>query len=186
MVTRVARRLFTVEQYHKMAGSGVFAPDERVELIEGEIVAMSPIGREHAATVNRLNHWFARRLGERVLLGVQNPVTLGRRSEPQPDVCLLKPKADFYAAGHPRPGDILLLIEVADTTLTFDREVKVPHYSRVGVREVWLVDLGGASVEVYRKPGTQGYGEMRRLAREEKVAPLAFSKCVFAVSEILG
>ncbi|MBI3267685.1 MAG: Uma2 family endonuclease [Planctomycetes bacterium] len=186
MVVRIARRKFTVEQYHRMGESGVFAPDERVELIDGEIVEMSPIGPNHAAAVKRLLAIFAARLGPRVLLGVQDPVTLGPRSEPQPDVALLEPKADFYACGHPSPKDILLLIEVSDTTQRYDREVKMPHYARVGIREAWLVDLVSDRIEIYRKPGQGGYGELRKVGRGEKLAPLAFPRCALRVEEIVG
>lgn len=141
MTVPVMRRLFTVEEYHKMAEAGIFTEDDRVELIEGEILEMSPIGRIHAAHVKRLNKLFNQRLGDRVLVGVQDPVILSDFSEPEPDLSLLQPRADFYEAGHPQPEDIFLLVEVANSTVETDQYVKVPTYAKSGIVEVWLVNI---------------------------------------------
>jgi Uma2 family endonuclease len=143
MGVQLARRLFTVAEYHKMAEAGILSEDDRVELLEGEIVAMSPIGSRHAGLVNRLNRLFSQRAGDQVVVSVQNPVRLGGYSEPQPDLALLRPRADFYTSSHPGPEDVLLAVEVAETSAAVDREVKVPLYARFGVPEVWLVDLAG-------------------------------------------
>ncbi len=152
-----------------MCEAGVFSQGDRLELIEGEIIEMSPIGKRHAAVVRRLNNLLTRALGEdEALVDAQNPVVLGDISEPQPDLALLRPRADFYAE-HPRPEDILLLIEVADTSLAYDREVKVPTYALHGVSEVWIADLSGAAVEVYRRPTADGYARVQRLAGPEDV-----------------
>ena len=151
-----------------MCEAGVFRDADRLELIEGEIIEMSPIGERHAAAVRRLNN-LTRRLGEdEALVDAQNPVVLGDISEPQPDLAILRPRSDFYAE-HPRPEDILLLIEVADTSLAYDREVKVPTYSRYGVPEVWIADLNNAVVEVYRRPTADGYASVERLDDPEAV-----------------
>ncbi len=165
-----AKHLITASEFTRMSEAGIFHEDDRLELIEGEIIEMSPIGRRHAGRVRRLNNLLARMLGEdEALIDAQNPVVLGDFSEPQPDLALLKPRADFYADEHPQPEDVLLLIEVSDTSLAYDRDVKVPTYARYGIPEVWLADLKGAAVEIYRKPTAGGYAETRRLEDPEDV-----------------
>lgn len=149
MSVQLLRRKFTVEQYHRMVESGILCENDRVELIRGEIVEMSPIGRRHAACVKRLNRLFNRKLGDSVLIGVQDPVELDVTSEPQPDIVLLQPCEDFYETAHPQPEDIFLIVEVADTTVQYDREVKVLLYAEKNIAEVWLVDINGQCVEVY-------------------------------------
>jgi hypothetical protein len=146
MGVQLARRLFTVAEYHKMAEAGILSEDDRVELLEGEIVAMSPIGSRHAGTVKRLLDQFIPLQGaRRVILSVQDPIRLGEYSEPQPDLALLRPRADFYASSHPGPEDVLLIIEVADQSAAVDREVKVPLYARWGIPEVcWWIWAAGA------------------------------------------
>lgn len=129
MSVQLLRRKFTVDQYHKMAESGILKEDDRVELIRGEIIEMSPIGTKHAACVNRLVNLLVLLLGKRVIVAPQNPVVLDNNSEPQPDVALLKPRDDFYATAHPQPQDIFLLIEVADSTILYDREEKITLYA---------------------------------------------------------
>jgi Uma2 family endonuclease len=149
---KVRRHRFSVDDYHAMVEAGVLKEDERVELIEGEVVAMSPIGKLHASCVNRLMALLFRRIGEQATISVQNPVQASSFSEPQPDVALLKYREDFYAARHPRPKDILLVIEVADSTLDYDREVKMPLYARSKIAQSLLVNLSSDVVEVYSKP----------------------------------
>jgi Uma2 family endonuclease len=182
----VARRLFTVAEFHRMAEVGIFSEDDRVELLDGEIVEMTPIGSRHAAIVNRLNRLLSRRLGERAVVSIQNPIRVGEHSEPQPDVVLLKPRADFYAAAHPGPEDVLLLVEVAESSAEVDRAVKLPLYAAAGVAEVWLVDLAGERVEVYREPAAGGYQQTLTLARGDVVSPQAFPDLRLGVAEILG
>jgi len=126
MAAPLVRHRFTVEEYHRMGQAGILSEDDRVELIEGEIVEMAPVGSRHAACVKRLNALLSRRAGGRALVSVQDPIRLGEHSEPQPDLALLKPREDFYAAAHPGPEDVLLVIEVAETSLEYDREVKLP------------------------------------------------------------
>ena len=145
------RYRFTVKEYHRMGEAGILPEDTRIELIAGDIVVREPIGSYHAGTVNRLNRLWTSNLGERAVVQVQNPVELTEEdSEVQPDVTLLRPRADFYTRGHPTPADVLLLIEVADSSLARDRRVKMPLYARAGIREAWLVDLIGDRGEVHR------------------------------------
>src|SRR5438552_2381900 len=138
MAVAVERYRFTVDQYHQMAEVGIFSPECRVELIDGEIFEMAPVGPWHSGVVNRLTHRFVTALGDRVVVHVQNPVGLDPRSEPQPDVMLLRPRADFYGAAHPGPEHALLLVEVADTSLAHDRGRKLPLYARAGVAAFWV------------------------------------------------
>ena len=134
------RRKFSTKEYHEIARAGILGEDDRVELIEGEIVEMAPIGSRHASTVARLNKYLSERFANQALVWVQNPMRLNEFSEPQPDVALLRPRSDFYASAHPSPEDILLVIEVAETSVDYDRNVKAPLYASAGVRELWLVD----------------------------------------------
>ncbi|MBD1863795.1 MULTISPECIES: Uma2 family endonuclease [Trichocoleus] len=186
MAVQLLRRQFTVAQYHQMVEAGILTEDDRVELLEGEIIEMSPIGRRHAACVDRLNRLFSDRLRERAIVRVQNPVELSDRSEPQPDIALLKPRPDFYEAGHPQPQDILLLVEVADTTVEFDREIKIPLYAKSGVREVWLVDLNQNAIAIYREPSLSVYGQVEELRQGQELTVQAFTDGSFAVDEVLG
>jgi Uma2 family endonuclease len=173
------RHRFSVEQYHRMIDAGIFAPEDRLELIHGELVTMSPINRRHAAGVDRLNFLLADRLNRRALHRIQNPITL-TDSEPQPDVAIVRWRDDFYLAGHPTPPDIYWVIEVADTNIAYDREVKVPLYMPAGIPEVWLVNLDADCLEVYRQQGQQ------MLRRGQTITPLHFPELVFRVDELLG
>ncbi|MCS7207332.1 MAG: Uma2 family endonuclease [Dehalococcoidia bacterium] len=186
MTTVGARRLFTVEEYHRMAETGILGEDDRVELLEGEIRTMAPIGIRHASTVLRLIRILSEKVGPHAFVNAQNPVRLGPYSEPQPDITLLVPRPDYYASAHPGPQDVLLLIEVADTSADYERQVKVPLYARAGVREVWLVDLAAGCVEVYREPAGQGYGRVERVGRGERLTPLALPGLEVPVEAILG
>jgi Uma2 family endonuclease len=185
MALPLTRHLFTVDEYHRMAENHVLSEDDRVELIDGEIIEMAPIGSGHLGHVNRLGRVFGAAIGERALLSVQNPVRLGHRSEPQPDVALLQPRADDYAGNIPTPADVLLLIEVADSSLVYDRDTKVPMYARSGIPEVWLVNLIDAEIVIYREPSVTGYQSVQVLRRGDMIAPLAFPDVVIAVSDLL-
>ncbi|MBI2917807.1 MAG: Uma2 family endonuclease [Chloroflexi bacterium] len=186
MAVSLVRRRFTVEEYYRMAQAGVLTEDDRVELLEGEIVEMVPIGSRHASVVYRLTHYLAQRLEQRAILGVQGPVRLGEHSEPQPDLALLRPRADFYADAHPGPEDIMLVVEVAETTSDYDRTVKVPLYTRAGILEVWLVDLTADQIEVYCDPSAEGYRERRVARRGEDVTPQALPGVSLSADEVLG
>ncbi len=188
MSVLAAKHLITATQFTRMGEAGIFDDDERLELIEGEIIAMSPIGRRHAGRVRFLINLLTRRLGgDEAVIDAQDPVVLGDLSEPQPDLALLRPRADFYSDQHPRPADVLLLIEVADTSLTYDREVKAPIYARYGVPEVWIVDLEGGAVEVYSDPNAGGYAERQRLAAPEAVlSPRLLPQLRLTVKNLVG
>ena len=186
MPVELLRRKFTVKQYHQMAEAGILTEDDRVELIRGEIVEMTPIGRRHAACVDRLNEMFILRLAQATIVRVQNPVELDDNSEPQPDLVLLRRRADFYEAGHPQAEDILLLVEVADTTVETDRDVKILLYANSGIAEVWLVDINAQCLEVYRQPSENGYQIIQKYYRGQTVTIQAFSEVSFTVDEVLG
>ncbi len=178
------KRRFTVEEYYRMGVTGILTSDERVELIEGQIVQMSPIGSRHAACVALLMQHFFTALALRTIVRAQNPVRLGDRSEPQPDLMLLKPKADFYASGHPGPSDVLLLIEVADSSAASDRETKFPLYARAGIVEFWLLNLEKHQIEVCRDPQGDTYASTQTFPRGTSVSPRAFPDILVPVDTL--
>jgi Uma2 family endonuclease len=181
------RRRFTIEEYHRMGEAGIFHEGDRVELIEGEIVEMSPIGRVHAATVDRITHAFFKRLGDRAGIRIGGPIVFpDLLSEPQPDVTLLIPRPDFYAGRHPGPGDIVLVVEVMDSSVAFDRGVKLPLYARAGVAEVWLANVNARRIEGHRRPSPDGYGESRVFQPEDAISIQAFADVVFTVRDLLA
>jgi len=182
MSVRLLKRRFTVEEYHRMAQAGILSEDDRVELIEGEIVEMVPIGSRHAASVNRLTNLLSELVGKRAIVSVQNPVRLGPYAEPQPDVALLRPRNDFYAPAHPGPQDALLVVEVAETSADYDREIKMALYARAGVPEAWLVDLQEGVVEVHRSPAPDGYRRVQQHRPGQHLSP----EVSLAVDEVLG
>jgi Uma2 family endonuclease len=158
MTVQLARRLFTVDDYYRMLEAGILHEDDRVELLEGEIVEMPPIGSQHVACVEKLNWLFSQRLDlNKAFIRVQDPVRLAVDTEPEPDLAIVKFREDFYRLRHPGPEEVLLLIEVADSSLQSDMEIKVPLYARAGVSEVWLVDVNSAAVTVFKQPGSDGY-----------------------------
>lgn len=186
MAVVLKRRLFTVDEYYRMAAAGILTEDDRVELLEGEIVEMTPIAPRHAGAVKRLNSLFAARLGTRAIVSVQDPVRLSAESEPQPDLALLRPRRDFYRSSHPGPGDVLLIIEVADASVEGDHRVKVPLYAKAGIPEVWLFDVNADRIEVYRTPTPDGYRDVRILRHGESLAPEAFADLALTVDDLLG
>ena len=186
MSVQIQRRLFTVQEYHLMSEAGIFSNNERVELIAGEIIQMAAIGTRHASCVNRLARRFSLIPEDLVTFAIQNPIQLTRRTEPQPNVVLLQPRADYYATAHPIPSEVLLLVEVSDSTVDFDRDVKVPNYARSGIQEVWLWALEVNCLEVYRNPTANGYTSMQKFERGEMVSPLAFGEFEVSVDFVLG
>ncbi|MCS7207323.1 MAG: Uma2 family endonuclease [Dehalococcoidia bacterium] len=186
MAVQVQRLRFTVDEYHRLAQAGILGEDDRVELLDGEILVMAPISSRHAAAVNRLNALFSALVRRQAVVAVQNPVRLSLYSEPQPDIALLRPRPDFYASAHPQPPDVLLLVEVADASLPYDREVKLPLYARAGIPEVWLVNLASDTVEVYRSPSPQGYEDAHTLPRGQRLSPHLLPQVSVAVEDILG
>ena len=177
---------FTVDDYYRMAQAGILDEDSRVELIDGDVIAMSPLGPSHAGEVDRLNRVFQRRVEDRAIVRVQNPVRLNPRSEPQPDLTLLRPRDDFYRTAHPEPADVLLLIEVMDSSASYDRGTKLGLYAREGIAEVWLIDLNGDRVEVYRRPDGERYADALICERGQAIAPLAFPDLRLEADDILG
>ncbi len=147
-----ARHRLNVDAYYKMAEAGILAKTDRVELIDGDIIDMVPIGSGHSGHTNWLITAFARAASGDVLLTVQTPLRLDAYNEPQPDVMLLRPRADHYKARHPAAADVLLLVEVSDSSLAYDRDTKLALYARFGVPEVWIVNIPGGALEVYRTP----------------------------------
>ncbi len=186
MSVQLQRRWFSVDDYYRMLEAGILTEDDRVELIEGEVIRMSPIGKFHASCVNRLNAMLGRLVGRSAIVSVQNPVRLNDFSEPQPDIALLKPRDDFYSSAHPTADDVLLIIEVADTTAQYDRMVKIPLYALSGIPEVWLVDLGRDLIEVYARPSGGRYQEFREAKRGETLTLSSLPKLHIGVEHILG
>lgn len=180
MTVHAAKRLFTVEEFHRMADAGVFGEDDRLELLAGEIVEMTPIGARHAACVDRLARELQLQTTADVIVRVQSPIVPAAGSEPQPDISVLRYRSDFYRDRHPGPHDVLLVIEVADRSMVIERGIKLPLYARVGIAEVWIVDLTASAVEVYRQPSADGYRETHRLSSGERLASASLPG--FAVS----
>lgn len=181
----LTRRRFTVAEYHAMARAGILTEDDKVELLDGQIVEKMTINSPHAGCVNRLNRLFVQRLADRAVVQPQNPVELDDWSEPEPDIALLKSRDDFYAGRHPMASDALLIIEVADSSLARDRVVKVPLYARAGVPEVWIINLEGRRIERFREPSPDGYRDIR-LIDEGTLAPIEFPDLELGLDDLLG
>ena len=178
------RRLFTRAEYHRMGEVGILGEDDRVELIRGEIVKMSPIGRHHVAFVNNLNQLLVTRLAGRAIVSVQNPVVLSDDTEPEPDLAVLRPRS--YKHAEPAVDDVLLLIEVAETSLRYDRVTKRPLYAEAGVPEYWIVDCAAETVEVDRTPTSSGYRDVTVVAGAAAVSLLAFPDLSLALAEVFA
>ena len=168
-----------------MAETGVLRPETRVELLDGQIIDMEPIGPFHGGSVNRLNRLFNKLSRDRWLVTAQNPVHLNEYSEPQPDLMLVKPEPGDYTTRHPRPEEVFLLIEVAQTSLDYDRGRKLAAYGRAGIVEVWLVNLADRTIEIYREPHHAGYRSTKVLRAGDKACPLAFPDAAVDVAELL-
>jgi Uma2 family endonuclease len=186
MSVEVIKRRFTVDDYHRMAQSGILSPDDRVELIDGEVVAMSPIGSRHSACIDRATRALVMLLVDRAIVRVQSSVRLNRYNEPEPDLVLLRPQADFYASRIPGPADILLIIEVAESSVDYDREVKAPLYAGAGVPEYWLADLNARRLVCYSDPADGAYRTLGHRSAGESVAPVLLPECPIAVADLLG
>jgi Uma2 family endonuclease len=171
------RHRLTVADFYRMAEAGIFGEDDRVELIEGEIIDMAPIGPEHTSSVKRLNRLFDRAAGEQAIVSVQDPIRLDEHNEPEPDLALLRYREDFYRNAHPGPKDVLLLVEVAETSLRYDREIKLPLYAKHGIPEVWIVDLEKRRLEVYRRPEGETYRVRICPSLNETITPEALPDC---------
>jgi Uma2 family endonuclease len=185
MSSLVALRRFTVEQFHAMGRTGILAPDERIELIDGELIAMAPIVAPHLQTVNRLTRALILAVGDAAIVSVQNPVVLADDSEPQPDVSLLRKESET-AVRIPDADDVLLVIEVADTTLQYDRRIKLPLYAKHGIREVWIVNLEDGVVEIHRQPKDGSYRIKLERGAGDGLAPSALPSAEIALSTVLA
>ena len=186
MPSGTTRRLLTTADYHSMIEAGILGPEDRVELLAGEIYEAASVGSPHASCVMRLTRWFSTRVGDRAIVNVQNPVELSTVSEPEPDLTLLVPREDFYADRHPGPADVLLLIEVALTSYEYDRNLKLPLYAEAGIREVWLIALERRVIEVYRDPSGGSYGRAENRRAGDTLAPTALPDLELDVSELFG
>jgi len=178
------RRLFTADEFERMAKAGIFDEDEALELIDGEIVEMSPVGPGHGASVACLNKAFILGLGDRAVVWIQSSAVVALRSVPQPDLALLRPRS--YRRANPRPDDILLVVEVADSSLRYDRRRKVRLYAVAGIPEYWVVGVEREWVEVYRTLEGEGYRDVKRVPRGDSVAPLSFPDLVIPVADIFA
>lgn len=182
----VIKKLFTVDEYHRMGNAGILPENKRFELVRGEIIEMPPPKPPHSGRVNRLNHLFMARLGNKVVVAVQNPSSVDDMSEPVPDVLILKPRSDFYSEYHPIPADILLAIEVSYSTVRFDTKVKAPLYAEAGIREYWILNIPKNVLEVRSEPVDSAYTRHEILRYGQTVAPCAFPEISFRVEDILG
>lgn len=185
MVAALTRVRFTVDDYHRMAEAGILGEDDRVELIDGEIVQTSPIGAQHAGTTKKLIRPLTRTLGDTAMVSAQDPVRLADDTEPQPDISVLRPRADFYTASLPVPAEVLLLVEVADTSLLADRQVKIPRYARAGIPEVWLVDLANRRIERHTGPATEGYTDVAIIGEGESLPSSVLPAVVIRATDLL-
>ena len=184
MTIQIARRQFSVADYARMRETDILGEDDRVELIDGEVREMSPIGPLHAAIVKRLNSLLSRLLDDSVILSVQDPIQLNDYSEPQPDLAILQHRDDFYAAAHPVADDVLLVIEVADTSVEYDREEKMPRYAAAQIPEAWLVDISSEIVEQYWQPRNGKYLLKRLAERGDTIVAQAMPNLEIAVDQI--
>ena len=180
-----ALRRFTVEEYYKLAEAGILRPDERVELIEGRIVTMSPKGTRHAAATDRAARCFAKHLGDRVLIRNQNPVHLTDDTEPEPDVVLAVPQEKEYANHHPTPAEVLLVLEVSESSLSFDRRDKGFIYAKAGIIQYAVLNTRARELEDYRGPSLEGYRSKQTYRADQSFSLVAFPEVVIGVGELL-
>jgi Uma2 family endonuclease len=180
------KKLFTVDEYYRMADAGILKHDDRVELIDGEIIKMSPIGNRHLGCVNGTNRLFSAAFRGKAVVSVQNPLRLTNYTEPEPDIVLLKPRKDCYRYKRPWAEDALLVVEVADTTLAYDRDVKLPRYALSGVPEVWIENLEDDLLLVFRDPADGVYKTSLTFRCGDSISVAAFPDAVFKVEDFLG
>jgi Uma2 family endonuclease len=185
MAVEILKRRFTADDYQRMGQTGILSEDDRVELIDGEVVAMTPIGPRHSACIDRTNRALVLAAGENAIVRVQSSVRLDRYNEPEPDVVLLRPQADFYVSRIPGPGDILLIVEVADSSIEYDRQVKAPLYATANVPEYWVADLIENVVWCYSYPAGGRYQTLRRHDAGESLVPALLRQCEVAVDVLL-
>jgi Uma2 family endonuclease len=181
----VTRKRFTADEYQRMGQVGILLEGDRVELIDGEVVAMTPIGTRHNASVARANRALVRAAGDEAIVLPQGSVRLDLYSEPQPDLVLMRLRSDFYASRHAGPGDILLIVEIADSSFQYDRDVKGPLYATAGIPEYWLADLNTNLLWRYSVPERRAYRNVEQYNRGQSIAPLLLPACVIDVDVLL-
>ena len=186
MIITPQKHRFNVSDWHQLGENNFFLPEARMELIEGEIIDMVPIGSSHGGCVKWLTQFFVTQLVGSAIVSVQDPVQLGNFSEPQPDLMILRPELHFYSKRHPTPTDVLLLIEVSESTLNYDRHTKVPLYARHGIIETWIVNLEQNCIEVYLKPQELGYQEKHIFQRGEVIIPSQLAQIKIIVAEVFS
>lgn len=186
MAVAVSRRRFTVDDYHRMGETGILSPTDRVELIDGEIVTKMAIGPRHGASVDRANRALTTTVGTSAIVRVQGSVWLDLFNEPEPDIVLLRPRADFYASAHPGPADILLIVEIAESSIDYDRDIKTRVYARAGVAEYWLVDLNEDVVHVHADPSNGVYRAVTNYRRGQSIEPRLLPSCAISTIDLIG
>ena len=179
------RRRFTVAEYYAMADVGILEENDRIELLDGYLIVMPPIGVWHASIVDRFTNSLPPQLQGRAIVSVQNPTRLNDNSEPQSDIMLLRWRDDFYSGGHPGPADVLLLIEVADTSVDYDRSVKLSAYARTGIPEVWIATRQDSRIEAYTEPIEGEYSNVRYAGHGDSIAPQAFPEVILEVDSLI-
>lgn len=186
MPVAIRKKRFTADDYQRMGQAGILSEDDRVELIDGEVVAMTPIGPRHNAAVNRANRALMVAVGDKAIVQVQGSVRLDQYHEPHPDLVLLRPRHDYYASRLPGPEDLLLVVEIAESSLEYDRDVKARIYAKLGIRECWLVDLGANRLSSYSAPQDASYQTIREHRRGESIAPQMLGDCIVTVDALLA
>jgi Uma2 family endonuclease len=185
MAGTLSKKRFTADEYHRMAQVGILGEDDRVELIDGEIVVMSPIGPRHNASVSSANRALVKAAGDDAIVLPQGSVRLDLYYEPEPDLVLLRPRADFYASRHAGPADIFLIVEIADSSIEYDRDVKAQIYAAAGIPDYWLVDLNAGVVWRYVSPERSAYRIVDQYRRGQTIAPQALPSCIVDVDAFL-
>jgi len=177
---------YNIADYHRMAECGILSAQDSVELLAGNVIDKAPISSQHAGSVNKLNSLFSHAVAHSAIVSIQDPVILSDLSEPQPDIALLHYREDFYSNAHPRAKDIYLLIEVADSTLRYDRTVKMPLYAQAGIPEVWIVNVEGKTLEVHQQPVDGLYQQQQRLEKLDEITPIALPEVTLELQSLFG
>jgi Uma2 family endonuclease len=185
MDVMVAKRRFTVDEYYRMAQVGILSSRDRVELIDGEIVLMTPVGARHAGCLTSATYALIRAAGDDAIVRSQAPVRLDVHYEPEPDLALLRPRSDFYTSRHAGPGDVLLIVEIADSSIGYDRHVKAPLYAMSGIPEYWIADLNANVLWKYAAPDRGRYQRVEECRRGQSIAPQLLPSCVVPVDAFL-
>jgi Uma2 family endonuclease len=186
MAVEITRHAFSVHDYARMRESGILSEDDRVELIDGEIRTMSPIGPLHAAIVRKIVKYLTTLVAEQAIVSPQNPVQLNDYSEPEPDIAILQPRSDNYAHAHPRPDDIIIIIEVSDSTVQYDRTEKLPRYAAANIAEAWIIDVAQQTIEQYTQPMRGEYARMKKVFFGDIITSSSLPGITLDTSDIFG